>query len=98
MYFSIVTLALGEIFRIIVHNLHDFTGGPEGVVMQQGVMSEECQQAVLAGTGRPFGSYRGFVLVEKSRINFALTAIRNNEISAKSSGVDIFRWLLLALS
>ncbi|MCE1197142.1 branched-chain amino acid ABC transporter permease, partial [bacterium] len=37
-YFSIVTMALGEIFRIIVHNLHDFTGGPEGLVIQQGVI------------------------------------------------------------
>jgi len=33
---------------------------------------------------------------EKSKVRFALTAIRNNEISAKSSGVNIFRWLLLA--
>ncbi|MEN6499514.1 MAG: branched-chain amino acid ABC transporter permease, partial [Rectinema sp.] len=33
---------------------------------------------------------------EKSKIHFALTAIRNNEISAQSSGIDIFRWLLLA--
>jgi branched-chain amino acid transport system permease protein len=33
---------------------------------------------------------------EHSRIRFALTAIRNNEISAKSSGVNIFRWLLVA--
>jgi len=97
MYFSIVTLALGEIFRIIVHNLHDFTGGPEGVVMQQGVMfggnAGKLYWLVLAGLAAAIAASYWF---EKSRIHFALTAIRNNEISAKSSGVDIFRWLLLA--
>ena len=97
MYFSIVTLALGEIFRIIVHNLHDFTGGPEGVVMQQGVMfggnASKLYWLVLAGLLVAIAASYWF---EKSRIHFALTAIRNNEISAKSSGVDIFRWLLLA--
>ncbi|MCX8013959.1 MAG: branched-chain amino acid ABC transporter permease, partial [Rectinema sp.] len=97
MYFSIVTLALGEIFRIIVHNLHNFTGGPEGVVMQQGVIfggtSSALYWLVLAGLGVAIAASTWF---EKSRIHFALTAIRNNEISARSSGVDIFRWLLLA--
>jgi branched-chain amino acid transport system permease protein len=34
MYFSIVTLALAEIFRIVIQNLVDFTGGPEGVIMK----------------------------------------------------------------
>ena len=33
MYFSITTLALMEIFRIVMHNLHDFSGGPEGAVL-----------------------------------------------------------------
>jgi branched-chain amino acid transport system permease protein len=48
---------------------------------------------VLAGLAAAIAASYWF---EKSRIHFALTAIRNNEISAKSSGVDIFRWLLLA--
>lgn len=97
MYFSIVTLALGEIFRIIVHNLHEFTGGPEGVVMQQGVIfggnAGKLYWLVLGGLGLTIAASYWF---EKSRMHFALTAIRNNEISAKSSGVDIFKWLLLA--
>ena len=33
MYFAIVTLALAEIFRVIVRNLPDLTGGPEGTVL-----------------------------------------------------------------
>jgi branched-chain amino acid transport system permease protein len=95
-YFSIVTMALGEIFRIIIHNLHDFTGGPEGVVIQQGVMfggkSNYLYWLALGGLAVALGASYWF---EKSRFKFALTAIRNNEISAKSSGINIFRWLLV---
>ncbi len=97
MYFSIVTLALGEIFRIVIHNLHDFTGGPEGVVIQKGVIfggdADRLYWLVLAGLAVAVAASYWF---EKSKIHFALTAIRNNEVSAKSSGIDIFRWLLLA--
>ncbi len=99
MYFSIVTLALAEIFRIIIHNLHDFTGGPEGIVIPAGV--------ILGGdAGRLYWLTLGGLAValaaswwfEKSKMHFALTAIRNNEVSARSSGVDIFRWLLIAFT
>ncbi len=96
-YFSIVTMALGEIFRIIIHNLHDFTGGPEGIVIQEGVIfggsPNRLYWLALAGLGLALGASYWF---EKSKVRFALTAIRNNETSAKSSGIDIFRWLLLA--
>ena len=34
MYFAIVTLALAEIFRVVVRNLPDLTGGPEGTVLR----------------------------------------------------------------
>ncbi len=98
-YFSIVTLALGEIFRIVIHNLHEFTGGPEGLVIQQGVIfggdSGKLYWLTLGGLGLALAASYWF---EHSRIRFALTAIRNNEISAKSSGVDIFRWLLVAFT
>ncbi|MBN1243503.1 MAG: branched-chain amino acid ABC transporter permease [Spirochaetales bacterium] len=94
MYFSIVTLALAEIFRIVIHNLHDFTGGPEGVVLD-GVMLGGSAAALywltLGGLAVALGASWWF---EKSKFHFALTAIRNNETAARSSGVDIFRWLL----
>jgi branched-chain amino acid transport system permease protein len=93
-YFSIVTMALGEIFRIIIHNLHDFTGGPEGVVLQGvifGGKADRLYWLTLAGLAVALGASYWF---EKSKFHFALTAIRNNETSAKSSGVNIFNWLL----
>ena len=96
-YFSIVTLALGEIFRIIVQNMKEFSGGPEGIVVQRGIIfggkSSSLYFLALAGLAVALAASYWF---ENSRIRFALTAIRNNETSAKSSGVDIFRWLLVA--
>jgi len=95
-YFSIVTLALGEIFRIIIQNMKEFSGGPEGIVVQEGIIfggkSSSLYFLTLAGLAVALGASYWF---EKSRVRFALTAIRNNEISARSSGVDIFRWLLV---
>jgi branched-chain amino acid transport system permease protein len=95
-YFSIVTMALGEIFRIIIHNLNEFTGGPEGIVIPQGVIfggkSSGLYWLTFGGLAIALGASYWF---DKSRFRFALTAIRNNEVSAKSSGIDIFRWLLV---
>jgi branched-chain amino acid transport system permease protein len=99
MYFSIVTLALAEIFRIIIQNSHEFTGGPEGVVNPAGIIfggnASGLYWLTLGGLALALGASLWF---EKSRIHFALTAIRNNEVSARSSGVDIFRWLLVAFT
>jgi len=96
MYFSITTLALAEILRIIIHNLHDFTGGPEGVVLEGSIAGGNASALYwlsLAGLAVAIGASLYF---EKSKLHLALTAIRNNETSARSSGVDIFRYLLIA--
>jgi branched-chain amino acid transport system permease protein len=95
-YFSITTLALMEIFKIVIHNLHDFSGGPEGIVLPRTIMP-----------GNPAGLYwlclAGLLTTiavswffEKSKMHLALTAIRNDETSARSNGVDIFKYLLIA--
>ncbi len=98
MYFSITTLALAEIFRIVLHNLHDFSGGPEGVVLP-GVIFGGAAPALywlcLGGLAITLGVSWYF---EKSKLHLALTAIRNDETSARSSGVDIFKYLLVAFT
>jgi branched-chain amino acid transport system permease protein len=95
MYFAITTLALAEIFRVVIRNLGEFTGGPEGKVMPK----------VIFG-GSSSGMY-WFVLAiallvivlsevfTRTRVHFALTSIRNNEIIARSRGVDIFKYLVI---
>ncbi|MDP2791028.1 MAG: branched-chain amino acid ABC transporter permease [Rectinemataceae bacterium] len=96
MYFSITTLALAEIFRISVQNLHDFTGGPEGVVLKSVIFGGNAPALYwicLAGLAVALGASVWF---EKSKIHLALTAIRNDETSARSNGIGIFKYLLIA--
>lgn len=98
MYFSITTLALAEIFRIVLHNLHDFSGGPEGVVLPGVIFggdSHSLYWLCLGGLAVTLGVSWYF---ERSKLHLALTAIRNDETSARSSGVDIFRYLLIAFT
>ncbi len=98
MYFSITTLALAEIFRIVLHNLHDFSGGPEGVVLPEVIFGGDARALYwlcLGGLAVTLGVSWYF---EKSKLHLALTAIRNDETSARSSGVDIFRYLLVAFT
>ncbi len=102
-YLAIVTLGFGEIVRIVVTNLEEWTGGPNG----------------LLGIGHPvffsynFGvdskPYYGLLLVlaavvawacsrlARSRIGLAWVAIREDELAAECSGIDVVRFKLLAL-
>lgn len=98
MYFAITTLALGEIFRITIHNWNGFTGGPNGKLLPK-----------LAFDGASVPTYLMMVVFallvialseyfKKSKMHYALTAIRDNEIVAKSSGINIYKYLLIAFT
>ncbi|NLJ46083.1 MAG: branched-chain amino acid ABC transporter permease [Treponema sp.] len=98
MYFSITTLALAEIFRIILHNLHDFSGGPEGVVLPGVIFGGDAHALYWLCLGGLIITLGISWYFERSKMHLALTAIRNDETSARSSGVDIFRFLLIAFT
>lgn len=96
MYFAITTLALAEIFRIVIRNWTGFTGGPNGALLP----------GVIFG-GNPVATYLMMVVLgllaiavsewfQRGKMHFALTAIRNNEIVAMSSGINIYKYLLIA--
>lgn len=94
-YFSITTLALAEIFRIVLHNGGAFTGGPEGIFIPKiiSVDGSVLYWLALSGVVVAVAASSWF---ERSKVRFALTAIRNNELSAKSSGIGIFKYLMIA--
>ena len=94
MYFAIVTLALAEIFRVIVRNLPDLTGGPEGTILPSAIFAGNSTKTYWLVLGVAIVSMVASEIFRRTRIHFALTSIRNDEIVAKSSGIDVFNYLV----
>jgi branched-chain amino acid transport system permease protein len=98
MYFAITTLAVAEIFRVVIRNGGAFTGGPEGQVLSGAIFggnSAVLYWLMLAVTLLTLAASEAF---QRTRLHFALTAIRNNEVSAEASGINIFSSLALAFA
>jgi branched-chain amino acid transport system permease protein len=95
-YFAITTLALAEIFGVIIHNWGDFTGGPQGLVLPTVIFKGDSRALFWLALAAALLACGLSALFQRSRLRFALTAVRNNEISARSSGISIFRYLMIA--
>jgi branched-chain amino acid transport system permease protein len=94
LYFAIVTLAITEIFRILVRNF-EITGGPEGIILPSAIFKGDA-----AGTYWLMLAIVVFTIIlswlfQKTRIHFALTSTANDEIVAASSGLNIFKYLVI---
>ena len=94
-HLALITFAFGELLRLLTANLHDFTGGPQGM-----------QIAYTPGIviGFDFGSARGLyvlacgflllcllisIVVRCSDFGRALFAVRDDETLAASLGIDV---------
>jgi branched-chain amino acid transport system permease protein len=95
-YFSITTLALAEIFKVIAHNGGSWTGGPEGLVMPSLIFGGESKALYWIILAAVVLAVAASSLFERSRMRLALTAVRNNEVSAASGGIHIFKYLVVA--
>src|SRR6056297_962843 len=93
-YFAITTLALTHVFSVIIRNLSDLTGGSSGTQLSNAIFN-----------GDPIKLYYLVLIVgllvivlsevfKRTRIHFAINSIRNDETTAKSSGIDVFKYLL----
>ena len=89
MYFAITTLALGEIFRIVLRNWKNFAGGPEGKLLPSVIFDGATWPSYFLTLGLVILVILVSQFVEKGRLHFALTAIRNNEIVAMSRGINV---------
>jgi branched-chain amino acid transport system permease protein len=94
MYFAIVTLALAEIFRVIIRNLPDLTGGPEGTILPSAIFAGNSTKTYWLVLAVAVISVIGSEVFRRTRVHFALTSIRNDEIVAKSSGINVFKYLV----
>jgi branched-chain amino acid transport system permease protein len=96
-YFAIGTWVMAEVFRLLASQL-SLLGGGSGISLPVGIVTS------LAGTRqlREFLLYWlalalavavlvGIFLLLRSRYGLALTAIRDNELAARSNGVDVGR-------
>ena len=102
-YLAIVTLGFGEIVRIVVTNLEEWTGGPNGLLgidhpaigpFNFGVKSSPYYWLLLILVGA-----MAWVCARasRSRIGLAWGAIREDETAARCLGIDATRLKLMAL-
>jgi branched-chain amino acid transport system permease protein len=94
MYFAIVTLALAEIFRVIVKNTPEQTGGPEGMILPSAIFEGDPTKTYWLILGLAILTIAISILFQRTRVHFAVTSIRNNEIVAKSNGINVFKYLV----
>lgn len=95
MYFAITTLALASVFLVLARNLSDLTGGAAGKVLFNAIFDGDPKKTywlILSFALLVVGLSEIF---QRTRIRYAINSIRNDEIVAKSSGINIFKYLLL---
>ena len=89
-YFAIATLAFAEVLRTIALQLPDLTGGNVGISMPPLFDGDRVVSYYLAGA--VFVLALGLsIWVRRSRMHYAVTAIRANENVAAIVGVNVIR-------
>jgi branched-chain amino acid transport system permease protein len=96
-YFAIGTWVVAEVVRLVVANIQATGGGSGKTIMSAARLPMETR---IPGTyflalGVAVGSILLVYFLLRSRVGLALTAIRDNDLAAQSSGVNVFRAKLL---
>lgn len=105
-YLAIVTLAFGEITRLVLENWNDFSFGPSGIAniarpAIAGIKMKLPQVTIfLYFIVLAMVIFTIFVVnrLENSRLGRAWEAMREDEIAAQATGIDITKSKLLAFS
>lgn len=93
-YLAIVTLAFGEIIRVVLVNLKSITGGPNGYTFPT-ILTLNPTAAILTITSVLVVI---IILVQnfiRSSYGRAILAVREDEIAARSCGIQVFRYKML---
>ncbi len=96
MYFAIVTLALAQIFQVVIRNWSSLSGGPEGQTLPTVIFGGDSSALYWLMLATAAVAIVCSELFERTRIRFALTTIRDNEIVAQARGVNVLGYLTLA--
>lgn len=107
-YLAIVTLGFGEIIQIVATNLQGVTGGAQGVIgiPHFSVHLFGIRYAWGLGSLPYYYLLLGFVVVvlvafrslESSRVGRAWVAIREDEVAAESSGINVLKYKVMAFA
>ena len=107
-YLAIVTLGFGEIIQIVATNLTGITGGAQGIIgiphfsvhlagihYQWGLASLPYYYLLLAFVVIVLVAFRS---LENSRVGRSWAAIREDEIAAEASGINVLKYKVMAFS
>lgn len=104
-YLAIVTLAFGEIVRLLLENLSGFTKGPEGIaqIPRPGFITKLSLQGAttyLYFIAIVLVAFTVFIIrrLEDSRIGRALEAMREDDIAAQAMGIDLAKTKLITFA
>ncbi|PNR95965.1 branched-chain amino acid ABC transporter permease [Petrotoga sp. 9PWA.NaAc.5.4] len=93
-YFAITTLALTMVFSVIIRNIPKLTGGASGKVLSNVIFNGDSTKIYWLILSIALITIIISEVFTKTRIQFAINSIRNDEIIAKSSGINIFKYLI----
>lgn len=105
-YLAIVTLAFGEIVRLVLENWNEFSFGPSGIANISRPLLFGNKLRLAAVTNLTYYIAIGLTILtiivikrmESSRIGRAWEAMREDEIACQAMGIDITRAKLTAFS
>jgi branched-chain amino acid transport system permease protein len=87
-YFAIATWALAETILQLA-TVVEFTGGSSGLTLPVQPSTSFFYYAMLVAAIVSYGL--GYLLLERSRFGFKVKAVRDNEVAARSLGIDATR-------
>lgn len=102
-YFTLLTIAFGEIFRLVAQGWIGFTGGAMGIVgipipKVFGLPIRSETDFYYLGLGLLAITFVCLTVIVKSRIGRAFIAIREDELAAKSMGINTPFYIIMAFA
>src|SRR6266478_3652273 len=98
-YFTLATIAVGEVMRLVALNWSDMTGGAVGVVIRPSIFSGTSKlpyyYIVLFIAAVTIALCHG---ISRRKLGYYLMAIREDEETAESIGIDTTKYKLIALA
>lgn len=98
-YLAIVTLAFGEIVRVILINLKGITGGPNGKSLKYSFMRDDLDWGPALSYVVSIGMLVVVIVLLqnflRSTYGRVIKAVREDEIAANSNGVSVFKYKMI---